>query len=351
MSNRGSLIFLAVLLALLVPSLVQIAWPFLTSFLLASILAIEINPANKWLISRLRRPGLATFLTTCITVLLLGLVLALAGFGLTQELATTFDAVSQRSLEEGGWPALATNAADRVVDVLATQLPLNKEAIRAGLLDEMKTVTDYIRNHAGSAIGGAASFLVTGLLTTFFLYFLLRHGRDWIDRLAALTPLDASISANLFQTVQRSVVANVNGVFAVVLGQGLFLALGFWLAGVRSPLFWGAIGGIASIIPVVGSPLIWVPVVIAFTFMGAYWKALLLGLWGTFIVGSVDNVLRPFVVGAREKQHPMLIGLAALGGTYAFGVLGILLGPLVVSLVAALLEEIQSMLSHKQESA
>ena len=79
--------------------------------------------------------------------------------------------------------------------------------------------------------------------------------------------------------------------------------------------------------------------------MGSYWKALLLGLWGSLVVGSVDNVLRPFVVGAREKQHPMLLALAAIGGTYAFGALGILLGPLVISLAAALLKEIQQLVS------
>ena len=85
--------------------------------------------------------------------------------------------------------------------------------------------------------------------------------------------------------------------------------------------------------------------------MGSYWKALLLGLWGSLVVGSVDNVLRPFVVGAREKQHPVLIALAAIGGTYAFGPLGLLLGPLVVSLVAALLQEIQKLSPHSAVTA
>jgi len=113
-------------------------------------------------------------------------------------------------------------------------------------------------------------------------------------------------------------------------------------------MLWGVIAGLASIIPVVGSPLVWVPVVIAFVLMGSYWKALLLGLWGALVVGSVDNVLRPLVVGARDKQHPMLIAMAAIGGTYAFGILGILLGPLVLSLVAALLKEIQELLSPRE---
>jgi predicted PurR-regulated permease PerM len=349
MSKRGSLIFLAVLLASLLPSLLQIAWPFLTSFILASILAIVINPSNQWLSRRVHRLGLATFLTTFATVLLLGIVLAFTGLAITQELTTTYDALSRRSLEEGGWPALVTHTVDRVVDALATRLPVNKDAIRTELIDRMKAASGYLLNNIGAAVGGVTTVLITGLLVTIFLYFLLRHGEDWIGRLAVLIPLDPRTTASILRTVHDSVVANVNGVLAVAAGQGLLLGLGFWFVGVRSPVLWGAVGGLASIIPVVGSPLVWVPVVIAFVFLGSYWKALFLGLWGALVVGSIDNVLRPFVVGARGKQHPMLIGLAAIGGTYAFGVLGILLGPLVVSLVAALLKEIQELQSLTRE--
>lgn len=349
MSKRGSLIFLAVVLASLLPSLLQIAWPFLTSFILASILAIVINPANKSLGRRVHRLGLATFLTTFATVFLLGTVLAFAGIAITHELTATYNALSRRSLEEGGWPALVTHTTDRVVDALATRLPVDKDAIRTELLDRMKDGTGYLLKHVGAAVGGVTSVLITGLLVTIFLYFLLRHGEEWIGLLAALIPLDPRVTASLFQTVHHSVVANVNGVVAVAVGQGLLLGLGFWFVGVRSPALWGAIGGLASIIPVVGAPLVWVPVAIAFIFLGSYWKALLLGLWGSLVVGSVDNVLRPFVVGAHDKQHPLLIGLAAIGGTYAFGVLGILLGPLMVSLVAALLTEIQELVPSDRE--
>ncbi len=345
MSKRGNLIFLSVLLAALLPSVLQIAWPFLTPFILASVLAVMVNPVNSWLNRRLHRLGLTTFLTTCATVLLLGTLLTIAGFTLVQELSATYDALSRRSLVEGGWPALFTHTIDRVVEALATHLPLDREAIRSELLNEMTTVAGYLHDNLGAAVGGLSSVLIAGLLTTVFLYFLLRHGEDWIDRLAVLTPLDPSVTARLFQTMHDSVVANVNGVFAVAFGQGLFLGLGFWFVGVRSPVLWGTIGGLASIIPVVGSPLVWLPVVGGFLFTGSYGKALLLGLWGMLVVGSVDNVLRPFVVRAHDKQHPLLIALGAVGGTYAFGVLGILLGPVVVSLVAALLKEIQELLS------
>ena len=341
MPQRAPLIFLSVALAALLPLLFQIASPFLTPFILASILAIVMNPARNWLSLRMRRPALAAFFTTFATVLLLGTILTFAVFALTRELTAAYDALSRRSLEEGGWPALVTHSADRVVDAVATRLPVNKEAIRTELLTRMQAFTGYLLKNVGVAVGGVTSAIITGLLVTIFLYFLLRHGEDWVGRLASLIPLDPPITAGIFAAVRNSVVANVNGVLVVAAAQGVLLSLGFWFVGVRSPALWGVVGGLASIIPVVGTALVWVPVVIAYLAMGSYWKALILGLWGAAVVGSVDNVLRPLVVGAGAKQHPVLIALAAIGGTYTFGALGILLGPLLVSLVAALVEEIQ----------
>lgn len=346
--QQASLIFLALAVLALLPLLLQIMWPFLTPFMLASILAIVVDPANKWVRSRVGRPSVAAFITTLAVGVLLGIVVVALGFALTQELTAAYDSLSQRSLEEGGWAALVTNTADRVVETLATYLPINQEAIRTEILERMKTVTEYLLRNVGGAVGGLTTTLITILLVTIFLYFLLRYGAVWVERLAAIVPLDRHTTSRLFQTVQDSVIANVNGVVVVALAQGLLLGVGFWFVGVRSPVLWGAIGGAASILPLVGSPLVWVPLVIAFIVMGSFWKALILGLWGALIVGSVDNVLRSVVVGRRERQHPLLVALAVVGGTYAFGVLGILFGPLVISLIIALVAEIQAALSARR---
>jgi len=346
MPQRAPLIFLAVSLAALLPLVLQVAWPFLTGFLLASVLSIVMYPVNQSLIRRLKRPALATFLTTFATVSVVGIVFAFAGFTITKELTAAYNSLSQRSLEEGGWPTLVTHIADRGIAALATRLPVNQDAIREQLIDQMKNASGYLLNNIGTAVGGLTTIFLTSVMVTVFLYFLLKHGESWVGQLAALTPLDSHTIASIRQAVHDSVVANVYGVFAAAMGQGVFLGLGFWFAGIRAPALWGVLGGLASIIPVLGAPLVWVPVVIAYVLMGAYWKALLMALWGSLVVGSIDNVLRPVVVGAREKQHPVLIALSAIGGTYAFGPLGILLGPLVISVVAVLLTEIQALRSH-----
>ena len=235
MPQRGPLIFLAVLLAALLPLLLQVAWPFLTSFLLASVLSVVMNPVNQSLIRRLRRPGLATFLTTFATVLVLGVIFAVACFTITKELTAAYDALSRRSLEEGGWPTMVTHIADRGVAALATRLPIDKDAIRAELIDYMKAASGYLLNNIGAAVGGLTSVFITSVLVTVFLYFLLRHGDAWLGQLAVLTPLDPRTTASIRQAVHDSIVANVNGVFAAAVGQGLFLGLGFWFIGVRAP--------------------------------------------------------------------------------------------------------------------
>jgi predicted PurR-regulated permease PerM len=340
MSKRIPLLFLAALLLVLLPFVAQVAWPFLNPFLVAGILAVVIGPMNEKVMRGLKGRTRGTLVTTLVTILLLGVILVFAGFAVTRELAAVYDSLNRRSLDEGGWPALVTHTADRVVEALATRLPIDREEIRNELMERMKTATGFLLQQAGAAAGGLTSGIVNGLLTAVFLYVLLLHGEAWVARLRKAFPLDPEVTERLFTTVHRSVVANVSGVAAVALGQGVFLGIGFWFVGVRSPVLWGMIGGLASIIPVAGAPLVWVPAVVGFLVMGAYGKALILALWGSLIVGSIDNILRPFVVsGSGDKQHPLLVALAAIGGAYAFGMLGILLGPLVAALFLSIWDE------------
>jgi predicted PurR-regulated permease PerM len=320
-----------------------IVWPFVSSFVLASLMATVLHPANSRLSRRLRRPGLASLLTTLATVIVLDTIFLFACVTVVKDAARIHHALNQRSLDEGGWPAMITHTTDRIVDALATRFPVAKETIRAELHAGMKVGASYLVSETRAAIDHMTSILVTTVLATLFLYYLLRYGEGWLCRGAALVPLSPHITANLLRVIHQSIVANVNGILFVALAQGLFLSLGFWFLGIGSPLLWGTFGAIASVVPFVGATLVWVPAVIGLVLMGSYWKALALGLWGSLVVGSVDNILRPLVVGAREKEDPVLLGLAMLGGTYAFGPLGLLLGPLTVSLTGAVVQELHSL--------
>jgi predicted PurR-regulated permease PerM len=149
MRKKRALIFLAIVLAILLPLLLKVAWVFITPFVLASILAIMMHPAEEWLRARLHRPGVSAFLLTFAAVLLLGVFVAFVGLSLTRELTNAYNALSQRSLEEGGWPSLAARTTEHVVDAVATRLPIDKEAIWTELLDRMKGASAYLLSNVG----------------------------------------------------------------------------------------------------------------------------------------------------------------------------------------------------------
>jgi predicted PurR-regulated permease PerM len=341
MWQRKQQIILCLLLGSLLLVLLRIAWPFASSLALALLLATVLHPANRRLSQRLRRPALASLLTTLATVIVLEASFGFVCFTVVKDAARIQHALNQRSADAGGWAAMIEHSTDRVATALATRFPVSEERVRAELDAGMRSGALYLFSRTQSVIRNIASIVVMSVFATIFLYYLLRYGEGWLGRAAALVPLDPPITANLLRVAHRSVVANVNGVLAVALAQGLFLSLGFWFVGIGSPLLWGMFGAIASVIPFVGATLVWVPFVIGLIFVGAYWKALALGLWGGLVVGSLDNILRPWVVGAQEKEHPVLLGFAMLGGTYAFGPLGLLYGPLAVSLTAAVVQELR----------
>ena len=343
MDQRKQQILLFLLLGCLLLVLSRIAWPFVSSLMLATLLATVLHPVNNKLSRRLRRPALASLLTTLGAVIILEVVIGFVCFRVVKDAGKIHHALNQRSVEEGGWSAMIAHSTDRIADVLATRLPVSKETIRTELDTGMRSGAHYLVGRTQAVIKNIVSILVIIVLANILLYYLLRHGESWLARGAALVPLSPHITAALLRVTHRSIVANLNGVLAVAFAQGLFLGLGFWFLGIGSPMLWGLFGAIASVIPFVGATLIWVPFVIGLIFIAAYWKALMLGLWGGLVVGSLDNILRPLIVGAQEKEHPVLLGFAMLGGTYAFGPLGLILGPLAVSLTGGVVQELHSL--------
>ena len=352
MTKRSSaLIFLAIVLLLLLPFAWQIVQPFASPFIVAAALGIVMKPIHNW-VGRRMKPGGAALLTTLATVFIIMIPLGLIGFALTQELNDAYDRLSKMSAQEGGWQALVTHNVDRAIDTVVEHLPVNisKEKVKSEALDWTRKITGSVLHIVGAAFGGITSSLMMGIVVIILLYPVLRYGPGWVDRLPGLIPLDPHTTASIVQGVRGTVVANVNGVLAVSACQGFLLGLGFWILGLRSPVTWGLICMITSMIPVVGTLIVWFPVALALLIGGAYVKAGLLALWCILIVGTADNIIRPLVVRGKMNQHPLLVVISVIGGTQVFGALGILLGPLIISLVMALFAEIRKLVAATGEA-
>ena len=341
MRNRATLIFLSVALIALLPFAWNIAQPFVTPFLLACVLGLMIHPLQTRIAAKVHKPGPAALLSTLAAVVLLMVPLAFVGFALTKELREAYVRLSRLSVEGGGWQALFSHTTDRAIATAALYLPLDQEKIKSEALEHIKNAAGSMLNMAGAAFGGVTSTLVTAVGVVVLLYFVLRYGQFWLDEAKSFVPLEPETTDSIFQTVNDTVVANVNGLLAVAAAQGFLLGIGFAFVGLNSPVLWGLIGSIASMVPVVGIVLVWLPFVIGLALTGSYGPAAILLGWSVVVVGAADNIIRPLVVGGRVNQNPMLIVLSIIGGTSAFGAIGLILGPVVVSLVIAVATELR----------
>lgn len=159
----------------------------------------------------------------------------------------------------------------------------------------------------------------------------------------AVLPLNAEQSERLANRISETMVANLHGGLAVGLAQGFLTGLSFWVLGISAPILWALVTGLASLVPVVGSALVWGPAALILALTGHWVKALILVVWGAVVVGQIDMVIRPYVIGSHVKIHSLLIFFALIGGVEAFGVIGIFLGPLILSVTLALIDLLKTL--------
>lgn len=148
-----------------------------------------------------------------------------------------------------------------------------------------------------------------------------------------------------------TLIANLYGVVGVALAQGILAGAGLAIAGIPSPFTWGVISAFCSMLPVIGPTLVWVPASIWLLATGAYGSGIFLIIWGVVVIGMADNILRPILVSGKSDQHPLLVFLSILGGTSAFGIMGLFLGPLLISVTIAVFKVFRRELSTQAELA
>jgi predicted PurR-regulated permease PerM len=204
-----------------------------------------------------------------------------------------------------------------------------------GDLFEIPIVSRAIR--WAEAVAGALNALVGLSITLFVLFFFLRDGERMVATAVRLIPTRPERRGELVETVAAVTRAVVFGSLLTALAQGILVGIGFALVGLPSPVVFGAIAAVASLIPYVGTALIWVPSVGVLFLQGRWVAALFLAIWSVAVVSSADNVVRPFFISGRAQIATLPVFLGLIGGLSAFGPIGLVVGPVVVALTLALL--------------
>jgi predicted PurR-regulated permease PerM len=292
------------------------ASPFLTAMVLAAILAVVLDPLQKRAGRLVKRPSMAALITTLVAVGPIVTVILLAGAAIKREIKSVgFDAILQAG-----------------------------ERLTAGA-----TIDRHAIQQAAADVSQIAGGLFTGGLAVLFLYVLLVYGQGWLAQLTTMLPLDAAVTDRILATIRDAIVTNVDGILAMSVVEAILYGIIFWIAGIGLPVMWGAFAGLASMIPLIGAAAVWLPVAVTLAIHGAYVKAALTGLVCFAVQQAVALLLVPRIVGTRLRQPPLLIALSVLGGASAFGALGILLGPVIVSVLAALVREFRTQLRPSTE--
>jgi predicted PurR-regulated permease PerM len=178
-------------------------------------------------------------------------------------------------------------------------------------------------------------FVVNLFVMLYLLFFLLRDGKSLAAQAARSLPLEKRHTQRLLQQFATVVRATVKGNVVVALVQGTLGGLAFWVLGISGPLLWGALMALLSLLPAVGAAMVWGPVAVYLLSTGSIWPALGLTAWGVLVIGLVDNVLRPILVGKETRLPDYLVLIATLGGLAAFGLNGFVIGPVIAAIFLA----------------
>jgi predicted PurR-regulated permease PerM len=313
------------------------AWilqPFYGAVLWAIVVAVIFAPVNAKLLTSMRgRPNLAASVTVLLVIAMVLLPLAIITTSLAKEGSGLYEKMKSGEYD-------FTAYIQRIFDALPTWVTAwldrfnltNLSALREALTSGLMKGGQLLAPQALSIGMNTFDFVISLGIMLYLLFFLLRDGRALAARIREALPLGANQKSALFTRFADVVRATVKGGVLVAMAQGALGGLAFWFLGIHAPILWAVLMAFLSLLPAIGAGLVWVPVAIYFLATGAIWQGLGLIAYGVLVIGLVDNVLRPFLVGKGSKLPDYVVLISTLGGIEVFGLHGFVIGPLIAAI-------------------
>jgi predicted PurR-regulated permease PerM len=311
-----------------------IVQPFVPALSWGLALAVVGYPLHKVICRRIPQATVAAALTvTVIAVAIIGPV-AFVVRQLVRQVTDTAIA-AQQSLESGSW----RQALEREPHVAAIVSWLESAV---SLDDAVPRLATAIEEWAPTVLLGSVAALVQLFITVLVLFYFFRDRRDLASDARSYLPLSERETDTVIRRVTETIQATIFGSLTVAAVQGLMGGLMFWVLGLPAPVLWGAVMAVLATIPVAGTFVVWAPTAVFLAITGSWGKALILASWGAVAIGLIDNLLYPMLVGRKLAFHPLPVFFSIVGGLSVFGAAGLVLGPLALSVTAALLEVLRS---------
>jgi predicted PurR-regulated permease PerM len=313
----------------------KIVQPFLAEIGWAVVLAICLAPVQARLARRVGATRGAALLTLLVLFVLV-LPATLAILMLVREGSEVVAYVEGQLRDQGG-PMGLFHVAWNWLQARLPFLPTEEQIIER-ISSSIGGLARHVASHAGVVVKGAVSFAFGLALTLGILFFLLRDAPDTARAVGRLLPFGREQNERLLVLTRDIVSASVTSMLVVAVVQGAIGAVTFLLLGVPGAALWAGLMTVLSLLPAVGAALVWAPAAIWLAVSGSLVKGIVLALVGVLVLGNVDNVVRPLLLSGSARMSTLVLIISLLGGVSAFGFIGIVLGPVVTTVLTALVE-------------
>lgn len=310
--------------------------PFFYPLFWAAVIAGIFYPAWKRINNKLKRPNISSLLTIVLVLIIIFIPVAILSSLVLKESLNLYASISNN----GGPIVNTVNGVFGWIkdNPITEKLNIDEQQVTAKLTEVATAATNYVFTIAKNVTQNSLTFLVMFIIMLYTLFFFLRDGERILKRLRHLSPLGDKHENLMYKKFTSTARAVLKGTLIVGAVQGTLTGLLFYIVGIEGALIWGVITTLFSVIPGFGSYVIWVPAALIMFALGNMWQGVLIILVGGLLISTIDNFLRPVLVGKDTQMHPLLILFSTLGGLVIFGISGFIIGPIITALVLSLWE-------------
>ncbi len=303
--------------------------PFIAPIALAFMASIAIRPVDRWFLGKFKgRRTLAAVATVLFAMIVIMVPLAVLVQQITAEAFNFYGDV-----RAGG-----VSGFDYITKYIVQPVQSVFPEFNPDISGTVQTLADSLVSNASKIFSSTASIALSLFVAVIALFYMLRDGGGFRKSIVKLSPLSDKYDNDIIEKIEKAVNSVVRGSLFTCLLQGTIATIGFLIFGVPHALLWGALTAVVALLPGIGTALTIVPSILFLLAQDSTWSAIGLAAWGIVAVGLVDNFIMPIVVGRGFTVHPLLVLLSVIGGLAFFGPVGLFLGPLVIALLAALVE-------------
>jgi predicted PurR-regulated permease PerM len=335
-----------ILAALAGASLILLLEPFLLPLAMAAVIAVLVDPAHNWFVARVGRPSLVSAL---MTIGLIGLVV-MPAVGLVSALMSNIEESVDAGADVLSSETWAMLGASAPVKLVADLVGIEASEMPSRVGEKLREQSGPIAEQSVRFVSGFGGGLVDLGIMIFSLFFLLRDGRAFVDRVIWLAPIDRDRSQSLVKNARDTIFATVYGNVGVAIVQGILVGVAFVVAGLPSPALWGVVAGFLSLAPLVGAAVVWAPAGIILMVQGQLLSGVLMLGYGAGVISTIDNYVRALIVGGAVELHSLAVLLSVLGGMALFGAAGVFLGPVLFVIAVSVIEMSREALDQQSEA-